>query len=136
MFVHKMPLAVVWDNVAAFAPPNVVVKNTDAMGFVISHHELDYALEFEKATAAAETEQRPMFIDFTGVNCVNCRKMERSVLVDEAVLERLNQLVRAQLYTDLVPGIRDKEFAEQLIMQNQELQDEPCGRLHSAILCR
>ncbi len=127
VFVREMPLAFIWDNVAAFAPPNVVVKNTDTMGFVISHHEMDYALEFEKATAAAESEQRPMFIDFTGVNCVNCRKMERSVLVDKAVLERLHQLVRAQLYTDLVPGIRDKAFAEQIIMQNQELQNELVG---------
>ena len=90
---------------------------------MISHHELDYALEFERATAAAEKEQRPMFIDFTGVNCVNCRKMERSVLVDEAVLQRLDQLVRAQLYTDIIPGVSDKEFAEKLIVQNQELQD-------------
>ncbi|MEZ6035686.1 MAG: cytochrome c biogenesis protein CcdA [Planctomycetaceae bacterium] len=127
LYVPKMPLTVLWDNVAAFAPPNVIVRNTEAMGFVISHHELDYALEFKKATAAAESEQRPMFIDFTGVNCVNCRKMERSVLVDEAVLQRLNQLVRAQLYTDLVPGIRDKEFAEQLITQNQGLQDDLVG---------
>jgi hypothetical protein len=53
--------------------------------------------------------------------------MERSVLVNEAVLGRLNQLVRAQLYTDLVPGIRDKEFAEQLISQNQGLQDDLVG---------
>ena len=81
------------------------------------------ALEFERATAAAEKEQRPMFIDFTGVNCVNCRKMERSVLVDEAVLQRLGQLVRAQLYTDIIPGVSDKEFAEKLLVQNQELQD-------------
>ena len=127
MFVHKMPLTAVWHNVAAFAPPDVVVKNTDSMGFVISHHKMDYALEFERATAVAEKEQRPIFVDFTGVNCVNCRKMERSVLVDDAVLERLNQLVRAQLYTDLVPGIRDKEFAEKLIMQNQELQESLVG---------
>ena len=123
MFVHKMPLTSIWHNVAAFAPPDVVVRNTEALGFVISHHELDYALEFERATAAAEKEQRPMFIDFTGVNCVNCRKMERSVLVDEAVLQRLGQLVRAQLYTDIIPGVSDKEFAEKLLVQNQELQD-------------
>ena len=127
MFVHKMPLTSIWYNVAAFAPPDVVVRNTEAMGFVISHHEMDYALEFERATAVAEKEQRPIFVGFTGVNCVNCRKMERSVLVDEAVLQRLDQLVRAQLYTDLVPGIRDKEFAEKLIMQNQDLQSSLVG---------
>jgi len=127
MFVHKMPLTAIWHNVAAFAPPDVVVRNTEALGYVISHHEMDYALEFARATSAAEKEQRPIFVDFTGVNCVNCRKMERSVLVNDEVLTRLNQLVRAQLYTDLVPGIRDKEFAEKLIMQNQDLQASLVG---------
>ena len=122
MFVHQMPLTAIWHNVAAFAPPDVFVRNTQALGLVISHHEMDYALEFNRAMATAEKEQRAMFIDFTGVNCVNCRKMERSVLVDEAVLQRLTQLVRAQLYTDIIPGVSDKEFAETLIVQNQELQ--------------
>lgn len=122
MFVHKMPLTGIWNNVAAFAPPDIIVKQTNDLGFVISHHELDYALEFDRATAAAENEQRPLFIDFTGVNCVNCRKMERSVLVDDSVLERLHQLVRAQLFTDTVPGIVDEELAEHLKISNQELQ--------------
>ena len=122
MFVHQMPLTAIWHNVAAFAPPDVFVRNTQALGLVISHHEMDYALEFNREMATAEKEQRAMFIDFTGVNCVNCRKMERSVLVDEAVLQRLTQLVRAQLYTDIIPGVSDKEFAETLIVQNQELQ--------------
>lgn len=123
MFVHKMPLTGVWNNVAAFAPPDIIVKQTNDLGFVISHHELDYALEFDRATTAAENEQRPMFIDFTGVNCVNCRKMERSVLIDESVLERLHQLVRAQLFTDTVPGVVDEKLAESLIAQNQALQE-------------
>ena len=99
------------------------MKQTNDLGFVISHHELDYALEFDRATTAAENEQRPMFIDFTGVNCVNCRKMERSVLIDESVLERLHQLVRAQLFTDTVPGVVDEKLAESLIAQNQALQE-------------
>lgn len=124
MFVHKMPLAGLWNNVAAFAPPDIIVKQTDELGFVISHHELDYALEFERATAAAEKEQRPMFIDFTGINCVNCRKMERSVLINDSVLERLHLLVRAQLFTDTVPGIVDEKLAEHLKISNQELQDK------------
>ena len=35
--------------------------------------------------------------------------------------------MRAQLYTDIIPGISNKEFAEQLIVQNQELQDHLVG---------
>ncbi len=127
MFVHKMPISGLWNNVAAFAPPDIVVRNTETMGFVISHHKLDYALEFEKAIAAAEKSDRPMFVDFTGVNCVNCRKMERSVLVDEAVLMRLDKLVRAQLYTDVVPGIRDESLGVRLRSMNRELQSDLLG---------
>jgi len=127
MYVHKMPISGLWNNIAAFAPPDIVVRNTDTMGFVISHHKLDYALEFEKAIAAAEKSNRPMFVDFTGVNCVNCRKMERSVLVDEAVLERLDKLVRAQLYTDVVPGIRDESLGVRLRSINRELQSDLLG---------
>lgn len=127
MFVQKMPVAAIWNNVAAFAPPDVVVRNTDSMGFVISHHNLDYALEFEKAIEVAEKSNRPMFVDFTGVNCVNCRKMERSVLVDDAVLERLGKVVRAQLYTDIVPGIRDESLGVRLRSMNRELQSDLLG---------
>ncbi len=122
MIGHEMPIRILWDNVIAFAPPDGIIRKTDAMGYVISHDDLDYALEFEKATAAAGEKNRPIFIDFTGVNCINCRQMERSVLVQKDVLERLNQLERAQLYTDIVPGIKDQKFAEQLLAENQELQ--------------
>lgn len=127
----KVPLSPVWDFVVAFAPrdvkPGVDVRQTDDLGYVMTHAALDFGLEFEKAVVAAEKGQLPMFVDFTGVNCINCRKMERTVLVDHNVEERLRECVRVQLYTDIVPGISDQTLANNLIAQNQELQDSLAG---------
>jgi thiol:disulfide interchange protein DsbD len=123
LFVHDMPLKPLWYNIASFAPPDVKVRKTEGLGYVISQHKMDYALEFEKAVASAEIEDRPLFVDFTGVNCVNCRKMERSVLIDAAVVQKLETLVRVQLYTDLVPGIRDKQLNNRLKAMNKGLQE-------------
>ena len=44
-----------------------------------------------------------IFVDFTGVNCPNCRYNEKNVFVDPEVQKELKRYVRVQLYTDSVP---------------------------------
>jgi thiol:disulfide interchange protein DsbD len=57
--------------------------------------------DFEQAKAAALKANKPLFIDFTGHGCVNCRKMEEYVWSDPAVLQRLKQdYVVLALYCD------------------------------------
>ena len=57
--------------------------------------------DFEQAKAAALKANKPLFIDFTGHGCVNCRKMEEYVWSDPAVLQRLKQdFVVVALYCD------------------------------------
>ena len=57
--------------------------------------------DFEQAKAAALKANKPLFIDFTGHGCVNCRKMEEYVWSDPAVLQRLKQdYVVVALYCD------------------------------------
>jgi thiol:disulfide interchange protein DsbD len=120
----QLPTDPIWNLVAAFAPPDVHVRKTQDMGYVISHHKLDFLMDFDRAVDVASKDDHPLFVDFTGVNCVNCRKMERTVMVEANVLAVLNQLVRAQLYTDQVPGITDAEFRNSLLEMNRELQSE------------
>lgn len=126
---HKVPFSPLWDTVSAFAPPEEIklgidVRQTDELGYVITHSSMDFGLEYEKAVASAEKNQLPLFVDFTGVNCINCRKMERTVLVKHEVEEILKGCVRVQLYTDIVPGISDQNLAETLIAKNQALQED------------
>ena len=46
--------------------------------------------DYEQGMAAAKAEGKPVFIDFTGYGCVNCRKMEAAVWTDPRVADMLN----------------------------------------------
>ena len=52
-------------------------------------------------TIILEVDGEPLFIDFTGHGCVNCREMEARVWSDPKVLRRLrNDFVMVALYVD------------------------------------
>lgn len=62
---------------------------------------LDGYFEYNEALAAAKEANKPLFIDFTGHGCVNCREMEARVWSDPAVLQRLKEnFVIVALYAD------------------------------------
>jgi thiol:disulfide interchange protein len=64
-------------------------------------HGLDCFFDYEDGMAYAKKVNKPLFIDFTGWSCVNCRKMEVSVWSDPMVLKRLKEdFVMMSLYVD------------------------------------
>ncbi len=64
-------------------------------------YELDGFFDLEEAKEFATKQDKPIFIDFTGHGCVNCREMESRVWSDPRVLEMLrNDYVIAALYVD------------------------------------
>ncbi|WP_205749470.1 protein-disulfide reductase DsbD family protein [Aquirufa rosea] len=57
--------------------------------------------DYQEAKAYANQVGKPLFIDFTGHGCVNCRKMEEYVWSDPKVLKRLQEeYVIVALYCD------------------------------------
>jgi thiol:disulfide interchange protein DsbD len=57
--------------------------------------------DLQQALRCAKQQNKPVFVDFTGHNCGNCRVMESTVWADERVLSRLrNDFVVVALYTD------------------------------------
>lgn len=73
-------------------------KYTD---FLHLPHGLNGYFDYEQALACARQQNKPLFIDFTGHGCTNCREMEAVVWSDPAVLERLkNDFVIVALYVD------------------------------------
>jgi thiol:disulfide interchange protein DsbD len=58
------------------------------------------AKNFKEALALAKAKGVNVFVDFTGVTCVNCRKMEQTVFPVPEVKQELGKLVKVQLYTD------------------------------------
>ncbi len=64
-------------------------------------HGLQGYFDFDQALECAKAQNKPLFIDFTGHGCVNCREMEQRVWADTQVLERLSQnFVLVALYVD------------------------------------
>lgn len=74
-------------------------------------HELDGFFDYKEALAYAKKVNKPVFIDFTGHGCVNCREMEARVWPDPEVLKRLqNDFVIVALYVDDKTELPEKEW--------------------------
>ncbi len=52
------------------------------------------------AKRVAKEQNKPIFIDFTGFTCTNCRLMEKYVFVKPLIEERFKKFVLVQLFTD------------------------------------
>ena len=81
----------------------------------------EFEPDFDKGVAQATKDNKPLFIDFTGVNCNNCRLMEKKMARPHNHV-RLKRCVLVQLYTDKVPNIDDPKEAERLLARNIALQ--------------
>ncbi len=58
--------------------------------------------DYDEALAIARKLKKPLMLDFTGINCVNCRKMEGQVWSDPEVMKRLKEdFVIVSLYVDV-----------------------------------
>jgi len=64
-------------------------------------HGLKGYFDYDQALACARKLNKPLFIDFTGHGCTNCREMEAVVWSDPQVLQRLrDDYVIVALYVD------------------------------------
>ena len=54
----------------------------------------------DKAYEIAENKNKPIFLDFTGYTCTNCRWMEINVFEDEEVEKLFEEFILVKLYTD------------------------------------
>jgi thiol:disulfide interchange protein DsbD len=117
---------------------NQHANNSDELGEIrfkeLFHlpHELNGFFDYKQALAYAKKVNKPIFIDFTGHGCVNCREMEANVWSDPQVLKRLNEdyvvlalyvddkteLPQAEWYT----SARDNKEKKTIGKQNADLQ--------------
>ena len=56
--------------------------------------------DLQSAMVLAKNESKPVFIDFTGYTCTNCRWMEANVFARPEVKAELNRFALARLFTD------------------------------------
>lgn len=83
-------------------------KHTD---FLHLPHGLKGYFDYKQAIECAKELKKPLFIDFTGHGCVNCRKMEENVWADPEVMKRLEQdFVIVALYVDDKTELPESEW--------------------------
>jgi thiol:disulfide interchange protein DsbD len=78
-----------------------LVKKYEGNYTRIKTRGLDAWYDYDQALQVSKELHKPIMIDFTGFNCVNCRKMEANVWSDPEVFKRLkNDYVLLQLVVD------------------------------------
>ncbi|MDX1904547.1 MAG: cytochrome c biogenesis protein CcdA [Thermonemataceae bacterium] len=74
-------------------------------------HELKGFFDYQEGLAYAKKVNKPIFLDFTGHGCANCRKMEEYVWVQPDILPILREnYVIISLYTDDKTELPEKEW--------------------------
>lgn len=69
--------------------------------FLTLPHGIKGYFDYDQALRCAKKLNKPVFVDFTGHGCVNCREMEAAVWSDPKVLKRLKEnFVVVALYVD------------------------------------
>ena len=69
---------------------------------VVTKYGMTTYFDYKEALEVARKLQKPLMLDFTGVNCVNCREMEGRVWSHPEVMKRLKEdFVIASLYVDV-----------------------------------
>lgn len=118
-------------SVVKDAPPTPV-KYADQMKIyepevVVKYGMLTY-YDYDEALSVARKLKKPLMLDFTGINCVNCRKMEGQVWSDPKVMQRLkDDFVIVSLYVDVQNiDLQEKEqyFSKALDKKVETLGDK------------
>lgn len=86
---------------ADLAESETICEEPKYADFLHLPHGLEGYFDYEQAKQCARELGKPIFVDFTGHGCVNCREMEQRVWEEEPVLKRLREdYVVLALYVD------------------------------------
>ena len=58
---------------------------------VVTKYGMTTYFDYDEALNVARKFHRPLMLDFTGINCVNCRKMEGEVWSDPKVMKSVEK---------------------------------------------
>ena len=123
--------------ISAFAPPMttqdwVMTPSTGVSGIGNQISDNDYKTmsihdgqitftDYEEGMAYAKENNMPVFLDFNGFGCVNCRKMEAAVLSQPEVAEHMHKYVLISLIVDdktkLDKAITIEENGKQVVLK-------------------
>ena len=97
----------------AYLPP-VVESDTGAVNTNGNSmaEQFKWYRDLDSGLMEAKETGKPVFIDFTGYTCTNCRWMEANIFTKREVKDRFNEMILVQLYTDGGPNHRENQEYE------------------------
>ena len=93
----------------SYLPPKLE-KEFSAVDKDNNTEKLIWYSNLEQAFTEAKLVEKPIFLDFTGYTCTNCRWMETNIFTLKDVEDRFNELILVHLYTD--GGENHKEYQQ------------------------
>lgn len=87
-------------GIDAFLPPAETDTGSGPQATVASSEAPWIMNDLTAGLAQAKAQGKPVFIDFTGYTCTNCRWMESNVFSQPAIERDMNRFVKVRLYTD------------------------------------
>jgi len=95
----------------AAATPSSLCEKPRYGDFLKLPHSLEGYFDYKQALGCAKKMNKPLFIDFTGHGCVNCREMEANVWSAPQVLQRLREkFIVTALYVDDKTEVPEAEW--------------------------
>lgn len=89
------------NNSAALPPVKYVKRLSNYEPLAARQNNLTIYYDFKEAQAASKILHKPIMIDFTGIQCVNCRKFEATIWPDKDVISKMkNDFVVVSLFSD------------------------------------
>ena len=97
----------------SYLPPKMSEDVSGGSASKFSYHEgLTWYKDLNQAFEASSVSSKPIFVDFTGYTCTNCRWMEVNVFIKPEVKERFEKMTLVQLYTDGGPNHKENQIYE------------------------
>lgn len=81
-------------------PEAVLAKPVGDPGMAPAPAEMAWLSDFDAGVAEGKRTGKPVFVDFTGYTCSNCRVMEATIFPLPNIQRRMEAFVRVKLYTD------------------------------------
>ena len=86
---------------AALPPVKYVKRLSNYEPLAAKQNNLTIYYDYKEAQAASKVLNKPIMIDFTGIQCVNCRKFEATIWPDKEVITKMkNDFVLVSLFSD------------------------------------
>jgi thiol:disulfide interchange protein DsbD len=82
--------------------------------------EMEWFDNMQNGLKLAKKTGKPLFIDFTGFTCTNCRWMEQNMFKRSEINSRMQEFVKVRLFTDR----RSEPY-----ISNKKLQQENYGSI-------